>query len=370
MLLTQKLFGYLHRIFNQDPKPFLAMRLQYAGGMTWNVTDGVLTTTVSGGPGQSLTVNLADYTLYGLVDYFAGQAGYDVVYADQTELAHLSALVLLDGAGDIAQDNGDHLYAYTSLLYALMEANAIELDDARAQIAAMLQQMVVQTATGEFLDDLGNRFGVPRQVNEADSDYGPRILNEVMRPRGNNVALAEDISNLTGQPVTVDDYSYYGNPPYEYNSQYTFNGALNYQQPVIPIYGLFDVTYGYDLESGQDPTTYAQTVADLVNKYRDAGTHLHTLKLSGSVLMDAFTAPTDGGAIPWALTMPLSDTFTAPVDGALGMALALAAMSDSFTAPTESASLSVSYSTTFNGLRNYNGQVPYGSGQTFTETLA
>lgn len=368
MKLTQTLLGYLHRVFNKDPAQFLALRLQYAGGLTWQVADGVLTTVVTGGVGQNLSVDLSQYTLSGLALYLAGQAGYEIVYVDETGLSVQSSLILIDGSNDISLSNGDHLYGYTSVLWSYLEAASSELEEAQTQIGNMLLQMSTTTGSGEWLDVIGSYYGVPRLSGELDPSYGPRIIAEVLRPRGNNVAIEAAINAYTGQAVTVTDVVLYTPQFPLYDGAILRDGSHVYGTTGKPIYGLFDVTYGYDLINGGDISTFEQTITDLINRLRDAGTHLRALVLSGSMLADSLVAPTDTG-FSLAIGALFADDLTAPTDGLVFDASSIAPFSDALTAPADDESLTIVYGYTYGGLRSYNSVILHMGGKTVTESI-
>jgi hypothetical protein len=368
MRLTKKLLSFLHRVFDKDPTPFLALRLSYGGtSMTWAVSDAVLKTTVAGGPGANLSVDLKQYTIAGLVAYLAAQPGYSVLYADTSDLSKLSARVLLDASGDISQSNGDHLYGYTSVLWSYLEASANELANAKAQVDEAIKQITTVTASGEWLDELGGYYGVPRLQGELDDQYGPRIIAEVLRPRANNVAMEAAISAYTGQSTTVTDVTLYTLSPPIYNGLYNYDGTQHHNSASVPRYGLFDVQYAYDLIGGGDITDFQQVVHDLINRLRDAGTQLRSLSLVGSTIFDTLTAPTD--SMPgMAVSIPLDDALTAPTE-TTSIATNLDLGSDTLSAPTDDETITISYSTTYNGLRTHDGSVPYSSGSSIPETL-
>ena len=310
MRLTQKLLGYLHRVFDKSPKPVLALRLRYAGtGMQWAVSDGVLTTTVTGGPGAALTVNLADYTVRTLVSHLAAQPGYSIEYAGAAEVLDLSARALIDAEGDQDASNGDHLYAYTSLLWAYLEPFAAELKEIAYQIDQALAQMNMRQAEAEWLDEWGGYYGIPRRVGEVDADYANRIIIEVLRPRGNNIAIEMVAKEILGQGVTVKDVRLWGAAFPKYDSVISHNGAELYDAALQPIYGLFDVEYVYNLESGADISEYALKVASVVNSLRDAGTHLRAVNLMSSQLNDTVDTGT------WSDGASLEVTYGVPYDG-------------------------------------------------------
>jgi hypothetical protein len=367
MKFTQKLLGYLHKVFDKDPHEFLAMRLQYQGGMTWQISDGVLTTTVTGGPGQNLEIDLTQYTVGQLVAYLSTHIGYFVLYADTSILSTLTATVLMDGANDISLSNGDHLYGYTNVLWSYMDAQSNELEQAQTQIGQMLNQMSTTTASGEWLDFLGAYYGVPRLQGELDAQYGPRIIAEVLRPRGNNVAIEMAIQAYTGQMSTVTDVTLYGPTSPLYNGAITRNSAHTYSAHATPLYGLFDVQYGYDLINGGDVSAFTQTVKDLVNKLRDAGTQMRSLSLTGSALTDALTPPTDT-AIVLSAGAAFTDMLNAPADTFASSAV-ITPFSDALTAPADAESITIVYGYKYNSIRHYNSAIFREGGKTVTESL-
>lgn len=262
MKLTQKLIGYLNRVFDKDPGQVLALRLRYSGtSMTWKVADGVLSTTVVGGSGVSLVVPLQGYTIGSLCTFLAAQTGYSVPYQDLSTISGRSALVLIDGSGDQDASNGDHLYGYTSVLWAYMEAIANELTLIRAAISEALLQMAANTASGEWVDEHGGYYNVPRNTDELDAAYAARIVAEVIKARGNNIAIAEAIKTaVLADAAQVIDY-----------------GVITTATDGTESYGLFDVT----VESTTDvplATTEDATVRQVIEVMRDAGTHLRKLK--------------------------------------------------------------------------------------------
>lgn len=370
MKLTAKLLSFLHRVFDKNPRRFLALRLSYDGQMTWRVQDAVLTTTVVGGSGQGLSVDLTAYRITDLVNYLASQQGYSVLYADGSELSRLSARVLIDGTGNIATSNGDHLHGYTSPLWAYLEAMAVELDAAGEQIREMLRQMSTRTAEGEWLDEIGSYYGVPRLTGESDGAYGDRIIAEVLRPRSNNVAMEMAIKEFTGQAATVTDVVLFDGATPAYNSLIQHNGLHFHSAVARPIHGLFDVTIGYDLLTGGSPAQFQQEAREIIGRLRAAGTHLRALELAGSVILDAFPyAPGDNAVEPVSVGAAFSDTATQGDDNALSSSLVLAGMSDGFAAPADAeTALTVTYNYQHNGTRTHNGAIRYTAG-TFQEVL-
>lgn len=367
MKLTTRLLGYLNRVFNKKPMQFLALSMAYDGAMTWEVSDGVLTTTVTGGSGASLSIDLSGYTLLSLVEYIASQNGYTTTFltADNTAL---SALVLIDSTGDISVDGGGDFYGYTSTLWSFFEAYASELTDAGTSISALPGEMATTTADSAWLDMLGTYYNVKRQSGELDSAYGPRIIATVIRPATNNIAIEMAIEKFTGQEATVVDIVTQGVSGPQYDGTHEHNSAIIHNAVVTQTYGLFDVTYGYDLINGGDITSFQTTVVALINLLRAAGTHLRAIALTGSVLSDVLTPPTD--TFGQLIVAPhFTDTLKAPTDSMSVLPIAMAGFSDTLAKPTESASMAVVYNYQYSGLRYYNNVIEHLGGETVSENL-
>jgi hypothetical protein len=343
------------------------MQLAYAGTkLNWSISDQVLTLTPVGGSGHPATVDLTAYSLATLATLLGGMTGITVTGLDATR-SGLSAVVLLDGVGDTSQAGGNKLIGYTSILWAYMEAVASELQAASKNIALMPAMMNLNTSQGMWLDELGGYYNVPRAAGELDPVYGPRIIAETLRPKGNNVALEMAIQAYTGQVATVTDVSAPG-PYYPlYNGSITYNGAHTYSSGPSALYGLFDVAYAYDLINGGDITSFQTAVRGLIERLRDAGTHLRALALTQSVLSDTLTAPTDSSIL--ALGVSLADTLTAPTDISV-LALAIAPLFDALTAPNDNTdALALVGNYLYDGSRNADGTWLYASGRTVNESM-
>lgn len=275
--VLRKLLGRLNRIWSRDPEPFLGLRLRYDGAMTWRVADGVLTTATSGGSGAPLNLDLASYTLATLASALAVLPGYSVLDLVAGDRANLSALVLLEGRGDPALSNGDHLFAFEALHVGILATAGEQLRAARATVIRAPAMMATTTAEGEWLDEIGGYYGVRRIIGETDAGYSPRIPAEALRPRANNVALEMAIEAFTGHPVVCNDAPIYSSPVPAYNASITYNAGHNHDASAIPLYGLFDVTAVYDDTTGLDATAIEAAIRGIIERSRAAGTQLRTL---------------------------------------------------------------------------------------------
>lgn len=367
MLLTQKLLGYLNRVFNKNPDRFLALRFQYDGmGMQWSVADGVMAVTADGGVGSSFSVELSGYTLRDLADHIAGLPGFSVSYLSNGA-AGLSALVLLDSDGDQSQSNGDHIYGYSSLLYAYLEAVSSELEAAKAQVDGLPSQMNIYNsdgtlgATNDWLDEVGGYFGVPRANGEMDQAYGPRIIAEVVRERGNNVALEIALETFSNQPATVTNAPINGYSIPLYNATYNYDGSQLYNSTGQKVYGLFDAAVAFDLVTGGDIRAFPGDVTAEIERLRSAGTHLRNLTVGTSAVSDAFANPSDNVSVV-STSYIVTDAVTDPADAFSAISIG-APLSDVSLPPTEAGdTLSVAYELVYAGTRFYDNRSQYSGG--------
>lgn len=368
MSLTQRLIDYLNRVFDKDPKRFAALLLDYNGTGSWSISDETLTTTVSGGTGAPLSIDLTQYTIGQLVTYLARQTGYSVTLVDPSK-ASLSATVLLEGGANFADTDGDHLYGYTSLLWSYLDAVASELQNLLNLVPQVPAQLSTTTASGMWLDEIGARYGVARNPSEDDGQYGPRIISTVLLPKGNNIAIQAALTAATGQDCMVTDYVLHTPTGATYNSAIDHDGTHTYGTTDVVTYGLFDVQAPYDLLNGGDPTAFQNTVTALVETLRDAGTHLRALSLTAGALSDALTPPADAFGTLTASPL-LADTLTAPADDNAPYAVVVWGLLDALTAPTDTADdLLVTFGYKYAGNRTYNGAITYSGSYRFDESV-
>jgi hypothetical protein len=151
---------------------------------------------------------------------------------------------------------------------------------AQAQIPEMLEQMTIPTADNEWVDEQGSYFNVPRNPGELDVAYGPRIISQVLQPRGNNVAIAmaiQAVAPLATRVRVIDSI----NDPFAiiYNGLINFNGiALFDAGGGGSLYGFFDVDFSYDFSTdiiGQP--AYIVLIENTVEAFRDGGTELRLI---------------------------------------------------------------------------------------------
>jgi hypothetical protein len=269
-------------VFEKDPAQFLAFRVTSdSGALTWTVANKTLLLAPVGGTAAPLTLDLTLFTIAALAQFLGFQRGYKVPYKDTSSLSQLSALVLIDGSGNVALSNGDHLYGYTSLLWAYINAASSELGLAQTQIANMLLQMSTKTASNEYLDLLGSYYASPRATGETDAIYAPAIIASVLLPSSNNVGMQLALqyrfpgttavvvdAYLDSAALLIRDGSIFFDAKYVHNS--LSQGNTN---------GLFDVLFTFNFAGPISPAQYLPLLIAAVNGYRAAGTYLRQVSL-------------------------------------------------------------------------------------------
>lgn len=197
--ILQRLLSYPHRaVFDKGAAEVLVFRLQHQDNARWSVYDAVMS--VQAGA-LECSYNLANFTVGGLIAALRAD-GFEVVHIN-AQFDNYSALVLTEGSGDQLESNGDHVTAFTSLMWVLFTGYAREVSAAEYQIRQALLQMVIKTAEGEWLDLWGALYSVQRLQGETDVAYRARIPREAFRIRVNALAIELAIKDLTGKTVRI-----------------------------------------------------------------------------------------------------------------------------------------------------------------------
>jgi len=187
--MLDRLLASLYSAFDKGAQEQLALRLTHPQGVAWTVADRVLR--VQTESNQTLfSMPLTDATIDDVAEA-AADAGCTVAYQNP-ELSSRAADSLLAGSGSESQSNGDHLYVYGSLLWALMDSFAVGLEVAeRNAIIEGLKQAYLHSAASDWLDYWFSFFGIPREAGENDDEYRQRAIIEIVRPRNNAMAISK-----------------------------------------------------------------------------------------------------------------------------------------------------------------------------------
>jgi len=195
----QRLASHLYpSAIDISPDAAVALRIGHASGLTWRVQGDRLYLTIGG-------QEVPPISLAKTIEELAAELeslGVIVRYVNN-DFRHLSALSLINGSGSDRDSNSDQLKAFTSNLWVILDAYAVELDEAERQIGEAIAQLYLGTAEGEILDYWSEFFGVPRSVGESDDDFRKRIIVEILRPKSNGIALENAASEIIGERVQM-----------------------------------------------------------------------------------------------------------------------------------------------------------------------
>jgi hypothetical protein len=298
--LTLKLLDFLHRVFDKDPAPSLALRITCdSGALTWTISGSTLTLAPVGGLAPPLTVDLSDFTVASLAQYLTSLPGYLVPYLDPSPLSALSALVLIEGEGDVAQSNGDHLFAFTTPLWCYMRAQAAQLTAAQLEILNMLAQMSTTTAAADGLAFLGSYYFVPRNGGELDDAYALRIITSVLLPSSNNVGMQIALqSRFPGTTAIIIDAILDQSTLLLRDGSVHFDSTAVHNSLVLgDSGGLFDVVFAFDFAGPISPTNYLPLLIAAINSYRAGGTYIRQISLKDGLTAGTLVSSTYTGSI-------------------------------------------------------------------------
>ncbi len=198
--ILQRLLKYPHSpVFDKSPVAQLAFRLSHAGGADWKVADEVLTVTANG---NQFTYPLANKTFLQLSAALTAD-GFTVLQLNSS-LQGKAAILLAEGSGRELTSNGDHLYSFTSPLWALFSGYAAELREAKSNMQEALRQMILDQSGDIWLDLWGALLDQKRLSGEIDASFAPRIKQEAFRKRVNAYSIEKAVLDITGYVITIE----------------------------------------------------------------------------------------------------------------------------------------------------------------------
>lgn len=115
----------------------------------------------------------------------------------------------------------------------------------------------IGTATGEWLDEWGSWFGVPRADGEKDVDYANRILALISKPKITIPAIEDSVRVLIGDPNSPVEIFEPSTHVYKFDRS-TFSGAHKYQDGVYWRSAVIDILTDTDITE-----TFKQTINDV-----------------------------------------------------------------------------------------------------------
>jgi hypothetical protein len=153
---------------------------------------------------QSQEIHLDDMTVNDVVTTARGM-GYDLTVIN-SNIAQESALVLLEVANRSLLNDGETLYGFTSNLWRVMYPFHRKLTEAGNDIDVAVEQILLPSARGEWLDYWVGFFKIKRLRDETDEMLLRRAFLSINRVKANDVAIEELVSFYINAVVKVQDY--------------------------------------------------------------------------------------------------------------------------------------------------------------------
>ena len=260
----------------------------------------------------SIDLTQKQLTFNDLADQFNQYFGSNniSIIIDRNQLIRsLRTLVAIDYDKELSQYT---LSSYTSLLWIILDTYALELEAAKAAINEAIKQVYLHLSESNWLDEWASYFDFNRNVfkKETDDTFRDRMIDSIIRPKCNNIALEITLSDYYDQDTKVVDAtgeSVNNAPPrvwdklifHYYNGRCGYyDGSINYKPSIstetdlssdstLPTAGIFNVEMPFDLLGAADKTEFIINATKLINKIKAAGTKLGAFKLiSTSPLSD------------------------------------------------------------------------------------
>ena len=91
----------------------------------------------------------------------------------------------------------------------IIKAIMNQLGNVETDLNKMILELCILTATGDWLNEWGNWFGVYRRINESDSDFSERIIISIKSPKSTLHAIKEHSANFLNYEYSVESNSKY-----------------------------------------------------------------------------------------------------------------------------------------------------------------
>lgn len=151
--------------------------------------------------------------------------------------------------------------------YGVLNAINTLLEEAEEDTIKARLQSSLKTATGEFLDEFGDWFGVyRREVDESDEDYRERIIQAINIPKGTNEAIKWGVRDfLRDHTIGIDVYEPWVDVFFLNREVSRLNGSHH----LLGYYYNFAVI---DVKIGKP---FPEVLRQVINDYKPAGVTLH-----------------------------------------------------------------------------------------------
>jgi hypothetical protein len=208
--IINKLFEALPDYWNKDPKSseFVDIISSDCKYQFLTITDGYLYLHygifVENSYQETVAINLTEHTMSSLLMQLDAYGLIIHTLYTTEDLTSILAVTLAEVKN--ANTTGViKLNRYTSKNWKVLYPIAILLKQAKDDIKLALQQIVLSTASGSWLDYWASFFNITREYGEVDAEFARRLYLSNNNPKVNNIAMEEYIRYLTGESVLVKD---------------------------------------------------------------------------------------------------------------------------------------------------------------------
>ena len=214
MTVLDDILAALPPSFNLNPAPIPVLMVTYDGNACWvEISQNWLRTAIVGGSGQDLSIDLRGLSLSVLVETIAQSPGYGAgildsftAYREQAGLPEstFGAWCLLDGQQDVTAN--PILSLAGSVIYQILRPMANTLWIESQNVRSIVSNSQIDQASGVWLSDYGDLYGVDRNNGESDADYQKRLILQLIAPRTSNFAIRSIVRQLWGiYDASIDD---------------------------------------------------------------------------------------------------------------------------------------------------------------------
>lgn len=259
------LLNRLHRVFDKDPAKVPAVVVTCDAVTEIKIKDLIVRVE---GAGTITPLDISTGTVSDLVATLNTIPGVAATLGTE-DVGTLMARGLVEGSAILAEKAATVAMFYpTSQLWSEMRPVGWSFDQQAERLNLVERQMYLDTATGDWLKYWGaSFFGVEPYPGETDENYGIRIINEVIRPNQNNVALELILQQAMGVAATIRD-------AYPLRDQIAVE-----DQAKTPGHFLLDLQIPNDL-SPTEANELLERCKTLVRKYKASGTDFFQTVLS------------------------------------------------------------------------------------------
>lgn len=182
--MLNRLLDNIHPAINKNPQANPAISVSGSG--TIIIQKDIIQLI---GSTASAQFDLRGYTLGSLTSAINQVTGFSATCLAPSTLG---ALVLISGT----YSTPTTLNLFTSLLWQLMKPVAIALISAFDAKNQVMQEIIMTSSNGSWLDSFGEIFGVLRETEEPDSLYTARIFSLSVGIRVNNIAIKKALHDV------------------------------------------------------------------------------------------------------------------------------------------------------------------------------